>query len=437
MAEKSGWTFAFRALKHRNYRLFFAGQGLSLIGTWMSQVATSWLVYRLTGSALYLGTIGFAGQIPSLVLSPFAGVWVDRADRHRVLKMTQALSMLQSFAMAYLALTKTITIPWILALTAFQGLVNAVDIPARQSFVIHLVEDRADLANAIALNSSMFNAARLIGPSIAGLVIAAAGEGICFLIDGFSYLAVIGSLFLLHVRPSQKSGVQKNVLHDLKEGWDYVIQSPPIRSILLLLAFVSLVGVPYMVLMPVFAGNVLHGGPHTLGFLTAAVGLGALSGAINLAMRKTVLGLGKRIGMAAAAFGFGLILFGLSHYLWISLLLLFFTGFALMQEMASSNTIVQTIVDENKRGRVMSFYTMAFLGVAPFGSLFAGWLASKIGAPITVMAGGVLSIIVAGWFLSRLNALRELVRPIYVEMGILPEVARGLQAAGSLQTPPA
>lgn len=436
MSENSKWMFAFRALRHRNYRLFFSGQGLSLIGTWMSQVATSWLVYRLTGSPFLLGMVGFSGQIPALIMSPFAGVWVDRSNRHRLLKITQFLSMLESFALAYLALTGSITINRIIVLTMFQGVVNAVDIPARQSFIIEMIEDRADLPNAIALNSSMFNAARLVGPSIAGILIAVAGEGICFLIDGFSYLAVIGSLFLLKVRIVQRATGKSNVLHDLKEGWTYVLQSPPIRSILVLLALVSLVGAPYMVLMPIFAGAVLHGGPHTLGFLTAASGVGALSGAVALAMRKSVLGLGRKIAIMGFTFGAGLILFGLSRYVWLSFLVLLLTGFSLMQQMASSNTIVQTIVDENKRGRVMSFYTMAFLGVAPFGSLIAGWLAGHFGAPRTVMYGGVLCMVAAGWFSSRISALREMVRPIYAGMGILPEVATGLQAASALQTPP-
>lgn len=436
MPEDSRWKFAFRALRHRNYRLFFSGQGLSLIGTWMSQVATSWLVYRLTKSPFLLGMVGFSGQLPALIIGPFAGVWVDRLNRHRVLKITQFLSMLQSFALAYLAFTGLIDIPRIIALTMFQGLVNAFDMPTRQSFVVELIDNRADLPNAIALNSSMFNAARLIGPSIAGILIAVAGEGMCFVIDGFSYLAVIGSLLLLRISATPDTQKHENVLLELKEGWNYVLQSPPIRSILILLGFVSLVGAPYMVLMPVFAGTVLHGGPHTLGFLTAASGVGALLGAVALAMRKTVLGLGKRIAVAAFVFGTGLILFGLSRYLWLSLGLLLLTGFSLMQQMASSNTIVQTIVEEDKRGRVMSFYTMAFIGVAPFGSLIAGWAASKIGAPLTVIFGGVLCLGFAGWFFSKVEVLRKMVRPIYAGMGILPEVAGGLQSASAMQTPP-
>src|SRR5436190_6505829 len=307
--------FALRALRHRNYRLFFGGQSLSLIGTWMTQVATSWLVYRVTESTLLLGVVGFSGQLPALLLTPFAGVWVDRWNRHRVLKVTQILSMLESFALALLALTGLIDIWQIIVLTMFQGAVNAFDMPARQAFLVEMIEDRADLANAIALNSSMVNGARLIGPSIAGLIIAVAGEGYCFLIDGFSYLAVIASLLLMKMRASGARGVRQNVLTELHEGWAYVTGFAPIRAILTLLAAVSLVGVPYMVLMPVFASNVLHGGPHTLGFLTGASGVGALVSAITLAMRKTIVGLDKMIAITALTFSPGLVLVGLSHWL--------------------------------------------------------------------------------------------------------------------------
>jgi MFS family permease len=428
--------FALRALRHRNYRLFFAGQSLSLIGTWMTQVATSWLVYRLTNSALLLGLVGFSGQIPALLLAPFGGVWVDRLNRLRLLKLTQTLSMLESFALAALAFTHTINIWNIIALTAFQGAVNALDMPGRQSFLVEMIEDRGDLANAIALNSSMVNGSRLIGPSIAGVIIAISGEKWCFLIDGFSYLAVIASLFMMHVSSRPIARKETSVFHELKTGWNYVAGFSPIRSILILLACVSLVGMPYVVLMPVFAGSVLHGGAHTLGFLTATSGLGALASAIVLAMRKSVVGLGRWIAVCASLFGAGLIGFGLSRWLWLSLPLILVTGFCMMQQMAASNTIMQTIVDEDKRGRVMSFYTMAFIGMMPFGSLMAGGLANAIGAPRTVMIGGALCMICAGWFATQLKEIRRQVRPIYVELGILPEVASAIQTASVLQTPP-
>lgn len=430
------WRFALRALGYRNYRLFFGGQSISLIGTWMTRIATSWLVYRLTGSAFLLGIVGFAGQIPTFILGPLAGVWVDRWNRHTTLVVTQVLSMLQSFALAGLALAGIITIDQIIWLSLAQGIINAFDMPARQAFVIQMVENREDLGNAIALNSSMVNAARLIGPSVAGLIIAAVGEGYCFLIDGISYIAVIVSLLAMSITEPQLPPKRKAVWHELKEGWNYAMGSVPIRSILFLLALVSLVGMPYTVLMPIFAGGVLHGGAHTLGFLMGASGVGALFGAMSLAARRTVLGLGRVVPFAAAAFGAGLIGFSLSRYLWLSLLLMLITGGAMMEQMAASNTILQTIVDDDKRGRVMSFYSMAFMGMAPFGSLLAGALANRIGAPDTLLLGGALCIAGAAWFATRLPQIRKLVRPIYQQLGIIPELATGIQTASALTTPP-
>jgi MFS family permease len=434
--QEESWNFALRALRSRNYRLFFTGQSVSLIGTWMTQIATSWLVYRITGSAWLLGIVGFASRIPSFLLGPFAGVWVDRWNRHQTLVVTQILSMLQSFALAGLALARIITIREIIWLGLAQGIINAFDMPARQAFVIQMVEDRADLGNAIALNSSMVNMARLLGPSIAGVIIAAFGEGYCFLIDGFSYLAVIASLLAMRIAPGKPRGADKPVWHELKEGWHYVTHFVPIRSILLLLAVISLVGMQYTVLMPIFAAQVLHGGPHTLGFLMGASGVGALGGAMFLATRKNVLGLGRVVPLASAIFGTGLIALGLSRFLWLSLLLMLFVGGAMMTQMASSNTILQTIVQDDKRGRVMSFYSMAFLGMAPFGSLLAGALAHRIGAPRTVMISGTICIAGAAWFGSQLGAIRDVVRPIYRTLGIIPEIAGGIQSASALQTPP-
>ena len=426
-----------RALRHRNYRLFFAGQSISLIGTWMTRIATSWLVYRLTRSALLLGLVGFAGQIPSFLLAPLAGVLVDRWNRHRLLVVTQILAMLQSAALAWLTLAGVINIWHVLLLSLFQGAINAFDMPARQAFVVEMVERREDLANAIALNSSMVNAARLLGPSIGGVVIAAVGEGWCFFIDAVSYLAVIASLLLMHLalRP-RAAPAGARVLPQLREGWAYVAGSAPIRSILLLLALVSLVGMPYTVLMPIFASTILHGGPHTLGFLMAATGVGALLGALVLANRRTVLGLGKVIPAMAGLFGAGLIGFSLSRSLWLSLVLLLVTGLGFMVQMAASNTLIQTLVDDDKRGRVMGFYLMAFMGTAPFGSLLAGALAHRIGAPYTLLLGGCGCIAGALWFASLLPKLRERVRPIYVRMGILPEMAEGLASAAQLSVPP-
>ena len=433
-APTSSWRFALRALRHRNYRLFFSGQSISLIGTWMTRLATSWLVYRLTNSAFLLGLTGFASQVPAFVLGPVAGVWVDRLNRHRVLVVTQMLSMIQSFWLAALALSHRITFHDILWLSLFQGVINAFDMPARQAFVTQMVETRDDLPNAIALNSSMVNASRLIGPSIAGIVIAAVGEGWCFFIDGASYIAVIISLLLMRITVKQVTRKRESVVVELREGWRYVSTFKPIRAILLSLATISLFGMPYTVLLPIFARDVLHGGAHTLGFLTGASGVGALASAAYLASRKTVLGLGKVIPTVTIIFGVSMIAFGLSHWLVVSMFVLLFAGFGMMQQMAASNTILQTIVEEDKRGRVMAFYSMAFMGMAPFGSLMAGSVAARVGAPITVMICGCVCILGALIFLSQLKDIRAMIRPIYVKLGILPEMALGVQQASTLQS---
>jgi MFS family permease len=425
------FSHAWRALTHRNFRLFFSGQSISLIGTWMTRIATSWLVYRLTGSALLLGLVGFAGQIPTFLFAPFAGVWVDRLNRRHVLVVTQTLAMLQSFGLAALTLAKVITIREILALSAFQGLINAFDMPGRQAFMVQMVENRQDLGNAIAINSSMVNMARLLGPALGGIVIAGFGEGYCFLIDGISYLAVIASLLMMRLNIAAIKREATSMLEQLKEGWAYVSGFAPVRTILLLFAIVSLMGMPYTVLMPIFAGRILKGGPHTLGFLMGAVGIGALISGVSLAVRKTVLGLGKMIPIAAAMFGAGLILFSMSRVLWLSMTLMLITGFGMMQQMAASNTIIQTIVPEDKRGRVMSYYTMAFVGMAPFGSLLAGALAHVVGAPRTLLINGLCCIAGAVWFATRLKFIRKLIRPIYVDLGILPsEVSAVMENAG-------
>jgi MFS family permease len=415
------FSHAWRALRHRNFRLFFGGQSISLIGTWMTRVATSWLVYRLTKSSLLLGTVSFAGQIPTFLLAPMAGVIVDRIDRRKVLVWTQALAMLQSLALAWLTLTHRITITEVLVLSSMQGIINAFDMPGRQSFMVKMVEDRADLSNAIAINSSMVNVARLIGPSLAGILIAATNEGWCFLVDGISYIAVIASLLMMRVASATEPGSGTSMLAQLREGWNYVAGFAPIRTILLLFALLSLMGWPFMVLMPIFAAQVLHGGPHTLGFLMGAVGVGSLISALSLVVRRSVRGLGKMIPIAATTFGVGLICFGLSTNLWLSMALLLLTGFGMMQGLTASNTIIQTLVDENMRGRVMSYYTMAFVGMAPFGSLLAGALAHLIGAPRTVIVSGIACILGGLLFWTRLPHLRKDMRPIYERMGIIPQ----------------
>lgn len=394
------------------------------MGTWMTRIATAWLIYRLTGSAFLLGLVSFAGQIPAFFLAPLAGVWVDRWDRHRTLVWTQIFSMLQSFALAALALTGTIQIWSLVLLVLAQGVINAFDMPTRQAFVIEMVLDRGSLGNAIALNSSMVNGARLFGPAIGGIVIAAVGEGYCFLIDGISYIAVIASLLMMRLDAAAIKREVASMLDQLKEGWTYVSGFAPVRSILLLFAIVSLMGMPYTVLMPIFAGSVLKGGPRTLGFLMGAVGIGALVSAVSLAVRKTVLGLGKMIPIAAGMFGAALVLFSMSRVMWLSEFLLLFAGFGMMQQMAASNTIIQTVAPEDKRGRVMSYYTMAFVGMAPFGSLIAGALAHVMGAPLTLTMNGFVCVIAAAWFATRLKQIRKLVRPIYVDLGILPPLER-------------
>jgi MFS family permease len=418
--EDDGISHAWRALRHRNFRLFFGGQTISLVGTWMTRVATGWLVYRLTGSALLLGTVSFAGQIPTFLLAPLAGVWVDRLDRRQVLVWTQTLSMAQSLILAALTLSHHISIPLLLSLSVMQGCVNAFDMPGRQSFMVTMMDDKRDLQNAIAINSSMVNVARLIGPSLAGMLIAISSEGWCFLIDGISYIAVIISLLMMRVSAPELKRKAASMLGELQAGWTYVAEFLPIRTILLLFALVSLMGMPYVVLMPIFAKDVLRGGPHTLGFLMGSMGLGALVSALSLAARRNVRGLVRMIPVAAGVFGAGLVGLGLSHWFWLSMAMVFVAGMGMMQGMAASNTVIQTIVTDDKRGRVMSYYTMAFMGMAPFGSLLAGTMAHNFGAPRTVLMTGSVVLVGAGWFMTRLPALRQQIRPIYQEMGIIP-----------------
>jgi len=409
-----------RALRHRNYRLFFSGQSVSLVGTWITRVATSWLVYRLTGSELLLGVVGFCGQIPTMVLAPFAGVLVDRWDRHRLLVITQAGSMVQSFVLAVLTLRHEISVPWLLGLQIVQGVINAFDTPARQAFVVEMVEDRADLANAIALNSSMVNGSRIIGPSIGGLLIAAVGEGWCFMADAISYVFVIASLLLMRLPAARPARVEARVLEELRVGYRYVRESAPIRTALVVLAIVSTMAMPYSVLMPAFAAEVLHGGPNTLGLLMTASGVGALAGGLYLASRQSVVGLGRVAAYSTLIFGASLIAFAFTTSMWLAMIVLPFVGAGFMVEMAATNTVLQTLVTDDLRGRVMAFYTMAFFGTAPLGSLLAGLAADRIGARWTIAIGGAISLGAGLWLASRLPALRAIVRPIYIERGILP-----------------
>jgi MFS family permease len=410
----------FRSFRYRNYRLYFAGQGISLIGTWIQRLATPWLVYHLTNSPFLLGLVGFAGQIPTFIIAPFAGVLTDRWNKYHIMIATQVGAMIQALLLALLYFGGHIQVWEIVILNISMGIINAFDVPARQSYVIEMVENKEDLGNAIALNSSMVNAARLLGPSIAGILIAVAGEGICFLINGLSYIFVITSLLMMKIKPAERIiRKDQHVIREMKEGFTYAFGSIPIKSVIYLLALVSLMGMSYTVLMPVFVREILHGGSHTFGFLMGASGLGALSGALYLASRKTVVGLTGLIPVAAGIFGLGLVLFSFSRFFPLSLILMVLAGLGMMMQMASSNTILQTIVDDKMRGRVMSFYTMAFMGTAPFGSIIAGSLAKFIGTSVTLLIGGLSCILGAVFFASRLRKINQSITPIFERMGII------------------
>ncbi|MCX5854978.1 MAG: MFS transporter [Deltaproteobacteria bacterium] len=413
------FKFILRALHHRNYRLFFGGQSISLIGTWMQQIAMSWLVYRLTNSALLLGIVGFSSQIPVFLFASIAGVYADRWNRHRILVVTQTLAMIQALILAFLTLTGAIQVWHIIVLSIFLGVINAFDMPTRQSFIVELIEKAEDLGNAIALNSFMFNGARLVGPAVAGILIGLLGEGVCFLINGISFLGIIFALIAIKVPERKKVVRASRIWQELKEGYSYAFGFAPIRYILLQLGLMSFMGMSYAVLMPIFAKDILHGGPHTLGFLMAASGIGALTGSIYLASRQTILGLGRFIAYASAIFGIGIIAFSLSKMLIVSLSMMLITGFGMIVQMASSNTILQSIVDEDKRGRVMSIYATAIIGVMPLGNLFAGTMASWIGAPNTLIVSGIACIIGSLIFAVNLPQIRKEVRPIYIKMGII------------------
>ncbi len=426
----------FRAFRNRNYRLFFGGQGISLVGTWLQQIAMGWLVYSMTNSKFLLGFVSFSGQIPLLFLTPLAGVLSDRLNRRTILIITQTLSMVQALILSVLVLTGNIQVWHIIVLSIFLGTVNGFDMPIRQAFVVEMVEKREDLSNAIALNSAMFNGARFIGPSIGGLLIAVVGEGMCFLLNGISYIAVIIALFQIRTKFKKREVKKEKILTELKEGFKYTFGFPPLRDIILFIALVSLTAMPYAVIMPVFAKDILHGGPQSLGFLMTAVGAGALTGALYLASRKNVLGLGKIIAGAALFFGTGLILFSISRLHWLSLVILYFTGIGMMIQTASCNTLLQTITDDDKRGRVMSFYSMSFMGMAPFGSLLVGFLSDRISAPATVAIGGICCILAGVLFSRRLPDLRKLIHPIYIRKGIIKEIEIGLESAAQLTRPP-
>lgn len=401
----------------------------------MTQIATGWLVWRLTGSPLMLGLVGFAGQIPAFLLSPIAGVYVDRWPRHRLLVITQTLAMLQSFALAILALTGTITVGHILLLMVFQGLINAFDMPGRQAFVVEMVEDKDDLANAIALNSSMFNGARLVGPAVAGVILAVGSAGWCFLIDGVSYIGVIVCLLMMVVPAFQKKE-RENPWLQMWEGYKYTVGFPPIRALILLIAGMSLIGFPYSVLLPVVATKILHGSAGTYSMLVAISGFGALVGALVLAARESVRGLTRVIPYCTLGFGLSLVVFSHADFVWLSLIAIFLMGYTMMTQNAASNTILQTIVEPDKRGRVMSFYMMAFMGMMPLGSLWSGAVAEHLGTQNTLLVCGVGCVVMAALFARSLPKIADHIRPIYKQMGIIPEVATGMENTAELTRPP-
>jgi MFS family permease len=383
----------FRSFKYRNYRLFISGQAISLVGLWLQNVAMGWLVYRLTNSAALLGVVGFVETIPVLILTPFVGVFVDRWNRHRILIITQSCCMILAFIMSFLILTGLVQVWHILVLSVFLGAVSAVDATTRQSFWVEIIENKADLGNAIALNSTIYNSARLLGPTIAGFVIAAVGEGICFLLNGVSYIAVIAALFAMRLTPKIPENKNTNFLQGFKEGFHYAFGNIPIRTTLILLSLMSLVAIPYLVVMPVVAREILGGGPKTMGYLVGCSGFGALVGAIYFASRKSTIGLAGFIPLSAGFSGLSLILFSRSQTLWLSMILIIFVSFSMMIHIASCNTYVQTIVEDKMRGRVISFYTMSFIGMTPFGNLLIGSLSERINVSNTLLLCGVAAIV--------------------------------------------
>jgi MFS family permease len=432
----------FRALRHRNYRLFFGGQLVSLIGTFLTNTSMIWLAFILTPNpqkkAWLIGVVAFASQIPVFILGPICGVWVDRVNRQKLLVVTQSISMLQSFALAILSFTHLISIPWAIGLALLQGTINSIDIPGRQAFLVEMVTDRQDLPNAIALNSTMVHGARLFGPAIAGLLIGWLGIGWCFLLDGISYIAVISALVAMRITPRPPRSLA-SVREELREGWAYVRGFAPARILLLLMAVFSLSGIPaMMVLVPIFGsyfGKAEHGAEF-FGFLSGAFGAGALVGAIMLASRRTVVGLGRMIGISSVVYAMAIAGFAISRNVWVSLAVVPFAGWGMITSFASTNTILQTLVDDDKRGRLMSFFSMAFIGMVPFGVLMVGALASRlsfgadpvVGASRTILIAAAVCMGAAVRYWMIMPELRRIIRPIYIQRGIMPQIAEGLKA---------
>lgn len=413
----SGLKTTFRALNHKNYKIYFFGQITSQIGSWMQQVALGWLVYRITGSAILLGTVAFASQIPSFILSPLAGITADRYNRYKILIITQSLFMAQALILAALILTDSAGVATIIILSIVQGIIMSFDAPARHAFVVQIVDRKEDISNAIALNSTTFHASRLVGPPLAGFIIAFSNEGICFLINGLSYIMVIGALLMIKVKPLEIPKVHKSAANDICDGFVYAYRSVPIKAILMMVAFASIIGMPYTTLMPVMARDILHGTSQTFGILMGGAGLGALTGALYLASKTNSRGLFRNLSIAPLIFGLGIIGFSISRSVELSLILLVTGGFGMMTIMASSNTIIQSVVDENMRGRVMSLYTFAFMGLLPFGNLLTGAIAHKIGTPATIFISGILCIGASLLFISKTRRIEPLLKGIYDKNG--------------------
>ena len=429
--EPAGLRSMVRAFRHRNFRLYFGGQSISLVGTWVQQIALGWTIYQLTHSSLLLGLVSFAGQLPLFLLTPFAGVLVDRWNRHRTLIVTQSLSMLQAFALALVVSTHMLRVWNLIALNILAGIILAIDLPTRQSFIVDMVGSGRDLPNAIALNSFVITGGRMLGPAIAGLLLTIVTPAVCFSINAVSYMPVVAALLAMRVKKSAPITAHSSALDDLTEGVRYAMGFPPIRTVLFLVGLVSLLGMPYAVLMPIFAAEILHGGAHTLGLLMTAPGIGALFGTIYLASRKSIRGAGIRVAAGALIFGGGLIVAGLAHGLIVALFALFFVGLGMIVQLAISNTLLQTIVDDDKRGRVMSLYTMAFMGMAPFGSILGGALANHVGVQTTFLIGGIVCAGGAILFATKIRSMRPMLLPIYTRKGIIPEIATGLGNACS------
>src|SRR5215212_8191137 len=430
--EVQGLRSMVRAFRHRNFRLYFGGQSISLIGTWVQQIALSWTIYQLTHSSFLLGVVSFAGQLPLFLLTPFAGVLVDRFNRHRILVVTQTLALFQALALAIVVSTGALQVWNLILLNVIAGTILAVDLTARQAFIVDMVGSGHDLPNAVALNAFVINGGRMLGPAIAGLLLTIVSPAICFYLNAASYIPVISALIGMEVKKPNVSPNDSSAVEDLMEGISYAVSFPPIWTVLVLVAVVSLAGLPYAVLMPILAAEVLHGNAHTLGWLMAAPGIGALIATIYLASRKSIYGAGPRIAVGAVVFGVGLMGLGLAGNLTLALVALAGIGLGMIVQLATCNTVLQTIVEDDKRGRVMSLYTMAFMGMAPFGSLICGAIAHRFGVQLTMLCGGIVCLAAAGLFAARIPALRPMVLPIYRRKGIIPQVAEGLQTASAL-----